>query len=732
MHNTTSTNAARISIDDFTIDLSKFSSDQQLLIKKMNSVHHLADRTLNALKLIIYDWDINKAVKYYKQDDFCIDYFLDECKNDICPFNLNHKYHFYKQWNNQSRFEFLETMCQYLLYTNKRPKCANLYCFYGHITRFLFEVSNSDEFLQKKCEEYYLKAISLNPKCCDAHSGYGMLLQFVDNLEKSYYHLEMSCSIETDPNISIFCQNYGGVLWSTAQTKEDYEKVIVYAKKAIKFAMKQLYRPLNLVGIAMFKLKKWKECVEYYEKAINTSNRYRINDPWVKYIVVKLYLLALKKQQQDNSQEKNDLKVNDIDDVDDIDDYDEMYANYLTTNGYYIPWKYDFSGIELNSSDSNGGKNIINIDSNDNINNYNCNFKLEYLSYFDEIEITQNNGRLKTFDDIDKLICGFIRSQTGNSYDYNYDLTRWMNKIVSKYFGPPCNQLIFTSIANKNYNGDNPDLSHLYRSIIFNIPLLKSKDNVDGNHNYNYNFKKFEFKIIKSRICDYWLNHLAHSGNKLNFGFTIGVIRFDLNEKIAFNPCFNYNHNYNDNYNVNDKVEQMKNININDDIDYYNPLSLSSNMNLVLGDLITLYSNTLQWMYGMHFSYDKNQDCFIQQNEFEFHGNSYYINSDFAVISKSCLRVKAISEPNNDNSYNDHASQSPIKIKQNDSIVLQCDFDKNVTLMINGEKFAFGSDIIEIDHEPSQDESKYVWLPAVSCVACNCQNCGLILSIMGD
>ena len=65
----------------------------------MKKDYKLLDDKLNIFKLILYRWDINKAVKYYKKDEFCLNYFFGECKNGTgnnnkkCGFGL-HKYNF--------------------------------------------------------------------------------------------------------------------------------------------------------------------------------------------------------------------------------------------------------------------------------------------------------------------------------------------------------------------------------------------------------------------------------------------------------------------------------------------------------------------------------------------------------------------------------------------------------------------------------------------------------------
>ena len=548
-----------------------YTDEQKCLIKKMKSVHRLNDETLNILKLIIYDWDINDAVTYYQTDKFCIDYFVSQNpKQDVesnCPCKRKHKYNFYEIWNKHrlEGYELLERITKCILYTNKRPNCSNLYSCYGHLLRR--RIKTKEDGLE--CEKYFLKAISLNDKNCDAHSGYAMLLEResfqIYNFEKAMKHYELACGVENDPNAASFCENYARSLWKRAETKEEHEKVLFYAEKTIKLNPNS--DPSYLMAAsALYGMQKYQQSIEYHEKLKELTNNY---ESWFEqsvYIIAKLFTLAEKNSRNDVHIKNFSLKS--------ADDWSKLYQDYIESNGYFIPFK-----------DKNS--------------------KCKYLSYFNEIEMHSNNETLKTTNKINCLVYGYVKQNTNDIYDLSS-----LTKIILKYFGPPGNESIFTVRLKDNaYDRDIQNKSknrlrylergHLYRSIVFNRRLTSESPAV-------------QFKVIKSNICDYWKKHTSLA--KLGFGFAIGIIQLDLNENIAF-ECNN---------NVNNII-----IKKND-----NPLLLSNKMNLFLTDLISLYSRSLKFLAGVHFIFDKNKKCFIYKDSFLFRfriraqNGSYLTNID--------------------------------------------------------------------------------------------------------
>ena len=267
----------------------------------MKTKHRLTNEKLNIFKLLIYDWNIEKAVKYYLQDDFCIDHFLTECNMSDQHCLFNHKYYFFTLWNNQYYMDFLKMMCEYLLYTNKRPNSGRLYCFYAHTLRI--KILTKQDGL--RCEQYYLKAIELDPKFGDSHSGYAQLLRLqryhMYDYEKATKYAEIACNIDSDPNVHVYCQNYCRILYSDAETDADYKKALHFAQKALKFSKNEVIA-CKIAGLSLAHLMRYQESIEYFERGFNISNAYepRALSTTV-YIGIKMYLLVEKwvKQQQE-------------------------------------------------------------------------------------------------------------------------------------------------------------------------------------------------------------------------------------------------------------------------------------------------------------------------------------------------------------------------------------------------------------------------------------------------
>ena len=304
MTSNTINSTSQETINDAVLDSSRwgtellsqeYTDEQKCLITELKSAHGFKDKKLNILKLVIYDWNIDETVKYYKNDKFCINHFLNECKEEDeskCPSKCEHKYNFYKIWNTltSNAFKFLERILEYILYTHKRPNSSNLYCFYGHILREKIETKQD----ARECERYFLKSISLNNENCDAHCGYGILLEREEchlyNFKKAMKHYEIACSVDGDPNIAVFCHNYSKTLWRHAETVEEHEKVLFYAKKSIQHDPTAA-GPYLVAALVYHLLQDYSKCAEYYEKAMQLPNNSDNCVLALTYIVSKLFLL---------------------------------------------------------------------------------------------------------------------------------------------------------------------------------------------------------------------------------------------------------------------------------------------------------------------------------------------------------------------------------------------------------------------------------------------------------
>ena len=315
------------------------------------------------------------------------------------------------------------------------------------------------------------------------------------------------------------------------------------------------------------------------------------------------------------------------------------------------------------------------------------NKNIKYLSYFDEIEIHSNNEMLKTKNDINCLVYGYVKQNTKDIYDLS-----GLIKLIVKYFGPPANQSIFTvlrknttgykNVLLRNMSGHNCndihhlEMGHLYRTIIFNKPLTKNS---------------VKLSIIRLNVCDYWKKH-CWSQTSLGFGFAIGVIQVDLNEEIALNCHGNKN-----------------------------PLSLSNNMDFFATDLVGLYYESIKSLTAAHFVFDTNKNCFVYKTLFNFPKKDQYPHRKFGLSN-----IQEGIHDENQTSTSFDSKQEYIELDQ--SIEMHAEYvgytwdlrspDWSIFLIVDSNRIDLGkcSEVIGIIGDN-------VWLPVVSCVGCNCPSC---------
>ena len=128
------------------------------------------DKILNQFKCIIYNWEIDKVLKYYENDQFCWDYCIGgqnintnygcNKQEKQCPFkhlqniNLNNIFH-----ETQPNYEFAKVLCLYLMYKQiYNDRNALLFMYYGTILKRTG--TTAEDYM--KSEKYYLKALSID------------------------------------------------------------------------------------------------------------------------------------------------------------------------------------------------------------------------------------------------------------------------------------------------------------------------------------------------------------------------------------------------------------------------------------------------------------------------------------------------------------------------------------------------------------------------------------------
>ena len=198
------------------------------------------------------------------------------------------------------------------------------------------------------------------------------------------------------------------------------EKALFYVEKGLKY--KENDRSLlSIGGRILFDMKKYNQCIEYFDKAFNASNAYtHAGQDTRRYIVAKKYIMKNENNHKNKIEEK------------------QKEDNYNVK----VKAKAELQGMEK--------------------------WK---VCYFDEIESHRNSSCLKTIEGIKDLVNGYIRENSDDKYNFGM-----ISEIVVKYFGSTRNECVFMCVANnkvdseqmKNINIEQSnDFGHVYRTIVF-------------------------------------------------------------------------------------------------------------------------------------------------------------------------------------------------------------------------------------------------------------------------
>ena len=179
---------------------------------KMKAEYGYNDEILNQFKLMIYNWNINNAIKYYNNDSFCHDYCIDYnfkygCKkqDNQCPFKHSQTFNLYDLvfgHSKQQHYKRAKLLCLYLM--NKKiynDNNSKLFMYYGEL---LYRTGTKvQDYL--KSEQYFLKSLRI-----DNNNGYAH-----NNFDKAEYHHKKA--VETDPNHAIGNYNFAWFLKNIQQ-----------------------------------------------------------------------------------------------------------------------------------------------------------------------------------------------------------------------------------------------------------------------------------------------------------------------------------------------------------------------------------------------------------------------------------------------------------------------------------------------------------------------------------
>ena len=225
------------------------------------------DATMNLFKLKLYNWNVNDARKYYKNDKFCLNYCIDKnqkygCKKMLCPrkhtINLTDLIYVHSQ--EQKDYKQCQLLCLYLMYKNvyndNNPALFDIYA-----TTLMDTGTSQQDY--KKSEMYYLKALAIDNDRSGTHNNYALLLdQKMHHYDKAEYRYNISLKI--NPNDAINHANFALFLISQ---RHKYQVALSHSEKACKLKP-NLSWAHYMKAKSLFKLKRYDLSLKEYEKCL--------------------------------------------------------------------------------------------------------------------------------------------------------------------------------------------------------------------------------------------------------------------------------------------------------------------------------------------------------------------------------------------------------------------------------------------------------------------------------
>ena len=199
------------------------------------------DEKLNQFKLMIYNWNIDDAIKYYKNDSFCHDYCIDKnyeygCDKQAnqCPFEHSQTMDLYNlivgsynkvEKQQQHNCRTARLLCLYLMYKKAyNDKNSMLFMYYGNV---MYTIGTTKQDYLKS-ETSYLRSLKIDNNNGNTHRNYATLLELrLYNFDKAEYHYEKALQL-FDPD-GTRCYNFAMFL-KVRQKK--YSKSLIYCNKA--------------------------------------------------------------------------------------------------------------------------------------------------------------------------------------------------------------------------------------------------------------------------------------------------------------------------------------------------------------------------------------------------------------------------------------------------------------------------------------------------------------------
>ena len=236
----------------------------------------LIDEAKNFLKLVIYDWNLNDAKKYYNKDKFCWDYCIDRNCKYGCSKGTNFLFGCSYQHsinlndlilgkNDQKDYKKARLICLYLMndknYNNTNPQLFNCYA-----TLLRFTGKSKQDYI--KSEKYFLKALSMDENCISVHNNYAALLKNkLKNYDKAEYHYKQALKI--DPHQPKACYNLACLL---IDIKRKYCEGLIYCENCQKLDPSSSATSY-LKGKVLYKLARWNEASKEWQNCLELMRK---------------------------------------------------------------------------------------------------------------------------------------------------------------------------------------------------------------------------------------------------------------------------------------------------------------------------------------------------------------------------------------------------------------------------------------------------------------------------
>ena len=201
-----STNDAQIQIRHAMLERAQAYPENQKSKLQTLQKKRGGDEILNIFKLIIYHWNLNEALTYYKKEKFCHLYCIAEndskfgcTRANQCEFQ--HSYSLKNMLSidkpssvnvDDPKFKFGTILLKYLLCTNQHDTNAMLNLEYAMFLQFTGETQAEFE----SAENYFRKSIQNDNEVFQTHCNYAMLLdEKLDNFHKAEIHYKTALKI---------------------------------------------------------------------------------------------------------------------------------------------------------------------------------------------------------------------------------------------------------------------------------------------------------------------------------------------------------------------------------------------------------------------------------------------------------------------------------------------------------------------------------------------------------